>query len=218
MPRVGLVHALHASMAPVEAAFKRDWPEAETLNLFDESLYVEYDRVRTVTPEIERRLGMLLEYSASCGVDAILFTGSLFGAPVESIRSRLSIPVLTAYEAMIEEAFACGQRFGLLATVADTVTMIRADMERYARAHDRRYELEARQVPGALEALLAGDRRTHDGLIAKGAEAMQNCDALLLGQFSMAPALAEIPSVPGRQVLSSPTTAVAKLKATLASP
>ncbi len=60
MPRIGLVHALHASIAPIEAAFDAGWPEAETISLFDQSLYVDYAKVREVTPEIRRRIGALL--------------------------------------------------------------------------------------------------------------------------------------------------------------
>lgn len=218
MPRIGLVHALHASMAPIEAAFEAGWPEAETVSLFDQSLYVDYDRVREITPEIRRRIGVLLDYSQSCGADGILFTGSLFGDPVEAVRTTLKVPVLTAYEAMIEEAFAAGPRIGLLATVADTVTMIGADIERYAAEKGLRYALDALYVEGAMEALLGGDRFTHDRLIAEQAAAMQNCDSLMLGQFSMAPVLAQIPDRPGRRVLSSPDTAVAKLKRLLRGP
>ena len=212
MPRIGLVHALHASLAPIEAAFAQGWPEAETVSLYDQSLYVDYERAGEITPEIRRRIETLLLYSAGCGADGVLFTGSLFGAPVEETRDSMTIPVLTAYEAMIEHAFAAGRRIGLLATVPDTVTMMRADIERYALTNELPYELDARLVGGALEALFAGDRSTHDGLIAAEAAAMHNCDSLMLGQFSMAPVLTQIPEAPGRRVLTSPDTAVAKLK------
>ncbi len=216
MVRIGLVHALHASIAPVEEVFARVWPEAETVSLFDQSLYVDYDRAGTITPELSDRIGTLLRYSADCGADAILFTGSLFGAPVESARAVMRVPVLTAYEAMIEEAFAAGEKIGLLATVADTVDMISADIGRHARSCGRSYHLDARLVDGALDALFAGDRSGHDRLIAAEAATMHNCDSLMLGQFSMAPVLAQIPEVPGRRVLTSPDTAVAKLRRVLA--
>ncbi len=203
-------------MAPIEEVFARTWPEAETVSLFDQSLYFDYERAGAITPELSDRIESLLRYSAACGADAILFTGSLFGAPVESVRRDMNIPVLTAYEAMIEEAFAAGPRIGLLATVADTVDMIRDDIERYACAVGKPYQLDARLVEGALDALLAGDRAGHDRLVAAEAAALHNCDSLLLGQFSMSPVAAQIPEVRGRRVLTSPDTAVAKLRRVLA--
>ncbi len=212
MARIGLVHALHASLAPIAAAFEELWPEAETVNLFDESLYVEYDRAGRVTDELAERIDILLRYSERCGVDAILFTGSLFGAPVEATRRSMGIPVLTAYEAMIEQAFQLGRRFGLLATVADTITLIQADIERFASSQGLDYELDTAHVNGALEALLAGDRKRHDRLIIEAADGFDASEVLLLGQFSMAPVRQRIADGTAKPVLTSPGCAVAKLK------
>ena len=211
-PRIGLVHALHASMAPIEAAFKELWPEADTISLFDQSLYVDYDKVRELTPEIYRRIEALLNYSASTGAQAILFTGSLFGAPVEAARKAMQIPVLTSYEAMIEDAFAAGSRLGLLATVPDTITMMEADIRRYARENGLEFELETRHVLGAMDALQAGNREKHDALIAETATELEDCDALLLSQFSMAPVLKRLPQDLKNRALTSPASAVGKLK------
>lgn len=211
-PRIGLVHALHASLAPIEAAFRELWPAAETISLFDQSLYVDYNRAREQTPEIFRRVEALLRYSAGTGAQAILFTGSLFGAPVEKARETMDIPVLMAYEAMIEDAFAAGFRLGLLATLQDSITMIQTDIERYGRQHKRDYRLDARLAAGAMDALQAGDREKHDALIAAAALDMADCDALMLGQFSMAPVQKRLPPDLARRVLTSPASAVGRLR------
>ena len=44
-PRVALIHAVAVAMAPVEAAVRRHWPEAERMKLLDDTLSV--DRART---------------------------------------------------------------------------------------------------------------------------------------------------------------------------
>ena len=213
-PRIGLVHALHASIAPIEAAFLESWPEAETVSLYDQSLYADFNKSRAVTPDIFRRIESLLRFSRETGAEAILFTGSLFGEPVEAARGKLDIPVLTAYEAMIEEAFACAKRprLGMLSTAAGTGEMMSTDIQEYAAANGLQYELDARYVAGAIDALLWGDREEHDELVAAAAAQMGKCDALLLAQFSMAPVAKRLPEVEGRRVLTSPGSAVAKLK------
>lgn len=213
-PRIGLVHALHASIAPIEAAFVASWPEAETVSLYDQSLYADFNKARTLTPEIYRRVEGLLRFSEQSGAQAILFTGSLFGDPVETARAKMDIPVLTAYEAMIEEAFAAAPRprLGLLATAAGTVDMMSADIRAYADRNGRHYDLDARHVAGAIDALLWGDREEHDELVSAAVAQMTDCDALMLGQFSMAPVVRRLPAVPGRRVLTSPGAAVSKLK------
>jgi hypothetical protein len=213
-PRIGLVHALHASIAPIEAAFSTLWPEAETVSLYDQSLYADFNKAGSVTPDIFRRIESLLRFSAESGARAILFTGSLFGEPVEAARQRLDVPVLTAYEAMIEEAFTGNSRprLGVLATAAGTADMMSTDIGEYAEQHGLQYDLESRTIAGAIDALLWGDREEHDELVLAAATQLGACDVLMLAQFSMAPIVHRIPEQPGRRVLTSPGSAVAKLK------
>jgi DNA topoisomerase-1 len=77
-------------------------------------------------------------------------------------------------------------------------------------------EIKTQTGPAALTALHAGRAAEHDRLIAKAADELGVCDALILGQFSMASAAALIPARPGRKVLTSPVSAVMQLKRMLA--
>ena len=210
--RIGLIHALQASIAPIETAFSRFWPEAEAVNLLDGSLYLDYDAAGEVTPEITRRIRALIDHAVGFGARGLLLTGSLFSQPLQDARKELSIPALAAYEAMIEEAFASGSRFGLIATYADTITMMEADIERYARAKGFAYTVESKMVEGALDALQSGGRERHDSLVAAAAEGLAECDVLLLAQHSMSPVKERIPERAGRRVLTSSETAVRKLR------
>ena len=212
-PRIGLVHALHASIAPIEEAFSRYWPEAETVSLYDQSLYLDFNRAGGLTAEIQQRIEALLGFSAQSGARAILFTGSLFGRTVEAARQGLDVPVLTAYEAMIEEGFGGidPPRLGILSTARGTLEMIQGDIERYARSQEREYEIRGRYIAGAFDALLCGQRTEHDELVLTAAEELASCDTLLLAQFSMAPVAPRIGEQTGLRVLTSPGTAVRKL-------
>jgi Asp/Glu/hydantoin racemase len=181
--------------------------------LYDESLYVDFNRAGGLTPEIEARIEALLRFSAQSGAEAILFTGSLFGDTVETVRERLDIPVLTAYEAMIEEALAGSTppSLAVLSTAQGTLEMMRADIERHARLHDRTCELRGRHIAGAIDALLWGERTEHDELVFAAATELASSDILLLAQFSMAPVAPRIREQLGLRVLTSPGTAVEKL-------
>ncbi len=189
------------------------WPEAETVSLYDESLYVDFNKAGGINRQIEERIEALLRFSAQSGAQAILFTGSLFGDSVEAARTRLDIPVLTAYESMIEEAFAGpqGRTLGLLATAKGTLDMMQSDIARYAAAHSYEYALQTSQVAGAIDALLWGDRAEHDELVLTAAVELSECDILMLAQFSMAPVADRIREQTGLRVLTSPGTAVEKL-------
>lgn len=217
-PRIGLVHAFQAAILPTEAAFAEVWPEVETISLYDGSLYADYTAHRELTPKIQRRVAALLRHSAETGAAAILFTGSFFAAPVEVARRKMAIPVLTANEAMIEEAFSIGSRLGLLATAADTVAMMKAEIARFATAGAKPYTLNARHVDGAMQALLSGDTARHDAMIAAAASEIGACDALMLGQVSMSSAIARMKTHPGRRILTGPAAAAAKLRGIVGMP
>ena len=210
--RIGLIHALLESIAPIEAAFASAWADAELIHLYDSSLYIDFHRAHQVTPDITRRVAALIHQSASSGAAGLLFTGSLFSESVTSVRAQVSIPVLTAYEALIEAALAAGSRLVLLATVSDTIGMVEQDLAAYADLHQVSYTLESRWVRGALTALQSGNRQQHDDLIARAAAEFESCDALILAQHSMALASQKIPHTPGRKVLTSSQTAAVRLK------
>ncbi|HEY5789437.1 MAG TPA: aspartate/glutamate racemase family protein [Gammaproteobacteria bacterium] len=214
-PRIGLVHALRESIAPIEAAFADTWPEAETLTLFDQSLYVDYARAGGLTPELAARVATLLRRSRRCGARAILFTGSLFGAAVEAVRAELPVPVLTSYEALITCAFSAGTRLGVVATVADTLRLLQEDIAHHAAARGHAADVAGVHVAGAVEALTAGDRPTHDRLVLQALEGLAargDRDAILLGQFSMSPVAAHLRAGFPVPVLTATATAVRRLR------
>ena len=210
--RVGLVHALQGSIAPIEQELRRQWPEAEAVHLYDSSLYTDYRKHGQVTDEIRDRISKLLRHSAAAGARGILFTGSLFSRAVEQGREGLDVPVLTAYEAMIEAAFSAGRRLAVLATFPDTIDAVRQDIAGYAQRHTTTFALQADLVEGAFDALQEGDLERHDALIVEAAEAITKCDALLLAQHSMSNAAAKIPLRTKPRVFTSSRTAVRKLK------
>src|SRR5688572_30368939 len=91
---------LHA-VGPVAETFGELWPEAEPINIIDESLYADYIATRVIDASIAERLDRLLHYAELTGAKAAVFTGSVFGAIVEKARADMKIPVLASYEAMI---------------------------------------------------------------------------------------------------------------------
>ena len=121
--RIGLIHALTHSPAPIAASFARLWPEAELMNLLDDSLSADLAREGGLTRAMTERFLKLGRYATGTGADAILFTCSAFGPCIEAVaRAERPIPVLKPNEAMIEQAVARGQRIGLLSTFPPTLT------------------------------------------------------------------------------------------------
>jgi uncharacterized protein YbjT (DUF2867 family) len=73
-------------------------------------------------------------------------------------------------------------------------------------------EIVPKLAEGALAALDRGDRAGHDRLVVEASRDLQDCDLIALAQYSMAPAAELVAAASGRPVLTTPDSAVAKLK------
>ena len=204
--RIALVHALKHSIVPIEASFARLWPEARLMNLLDDSLSADLARDGRLTSAMTERFQAIGRYVAGTGADAILFTCSAFGPCIEAVaRTQAPMPVLKPNEAMIAQALKQGGKIGLLSTFPPTL----ASMPREFPAS---IELVPKLVEGAMAALDRGDRTEHDRLVVEAAKELRGCDVIALAQYSMAPAAAQVAEASGRPVLTTPDSAVAKLK------
>src|SRR5712671_3903215 len=210
MMRITLVHALKHSIAPIEAAFAKLWPDARLMNLLDDSLSADLSRDGGLSAAMTERFLALGRYAAGTGSDAMLFTCSAFGPCIEAVaRAHAPMPVLKPNEAMIEQAAAQGRRIGLLATFAPTLVSMPPEFP-------RALEIVPKLAPGALAALDRGERAEHDRLVAEASRELRDCDLIALAQYSMAPAAALVADASGRPVLATPDSAVLKLQELLA--
>jgi Asp/Glu/hydantoin racemase len=208
--RIALIHALRHSPAPIEAAFAALWPAPRLMNLLDDSLSADLARDGRLTEAMTQRFLALAHYAVATDVAAILFTCSAFGPCIDRVKLEFpQIPVLKPNEAMIEDAAALGRRIGLLATFPATLVSMPAEFPTDV-------EVRARLAEGALDALDAGDGARHDVLAAEAASALADCDAIALAQFSLARARDAVAARTGRPVLTTPDSAVRKLRALLA--
>ena len=210
--RIALIHAVRVAMDPIAAAFARGWPEAETVTLLDDGLSRDLERRGTLEGLMTERIGALAAYASGLGADAILYTCSAFGAAIDKARAASRIPVLKPNEAMLEAALAAGRRLALVATFAPTIPSMTGELQALARARGVEVAITPLFVPGAMKALDGGNGAEHDRLIADAVRPLAGHDAVLLAQFSMARAAPAAAATVDGTVLTSPETAVAKLR------
>jgi Asp/Glu/hydantoin racemase len=208
--RIALIHALKHSLAPIAASFAALWPDAELMNLLDDSLSADLARDGRLTDAMIERFLALGRYATGTGARGILFTCSAFGPCIEAVaQAHAPIPVLKPNEAMIELAVARGRRIGLLSTFAPTLASMPPEFPSSVKVVPRLAE-------GALPALDRGDRAEHDRLVAEASKDLRDCDVIALAQYSMAPAATMVAEATGKPVLTTPDSAVEKLKRLLA--
>ncbi|WP_339027670.1 aspartate/glutamate racemase family protein [Bradyrhizobium symbiodeficiens] len=204
-PRIALIHALKHSIAPIEAAFAKAWPEARLMNLLDDSLSADLARDGVLNDAMTERFLALGDYAAATGANGILFTCSAFGPCIEAVaRAHAPMPVLKPNEAMIARAVTMGKRIGLLSTFPPTLASMPPEFPASV-------EIVPKLAEGALAALDRGDRAMHDRLIVEASKDLRDCDIIALAQFSIAAAAPLVAEATGRPVVTTPDSAVDKL-------
>ena len=203
--RIVLIHATPLAVAPINDTFKQLWPDAEVSNLLDDALSVDRAKVSMLTPRLNNRINALVEYAISIDAAAVLFTCSAFGAAIEASAREKSLPVLKPNEAMFVDALKKGRNIVMLATFGPAVKGMEDEFRELATACHSDATLSSYIVPGARDAL-------HNQLIVEAALQHQEADAILLAHFSMEIAYPQVSSAVSCAVLSSPQSAVKKLK------
>ena len=212
MTRIALIHALAHSVAPINDAMARDWPDCQRMNLLDDSLSADLARSPAGLDEaMTQRFLALADYAVSTGAHGLLFTCSAFGPCIDAVAARYADrPVLKPNEAMVVEANAIGGVIGLVASFAPTLVSMPPEFGPGVTLHSQLAE-------GALDALNRGDLERHDELVANAALRLldQGCRVIALAQFSMARARPLVAQRCGVPVLTTVYSAVSALRARL---
>jgi len=211
--RVFLVHPTPLAMAPIDEAFKTQWPQAQTINVLDESLYADIPQDGTLAPAIYDRISSLLRHCELSGADGILFSGSTFGPAVDKARAGLRVPVLRAEEAMMEQAVTLGERILLVCTAKRAMPVVRATLDTAVKRAGVRRAISELWVKGARDAITSGDVAAHDKLIAEQVMAAGDFDVIIFGQISMVPAQVPLPAEIRRRIVIGPHATVARMRA-----
>jgi len=215
-PKIYLVHAAAVSIPPVVASFHENWPEAKVVNLLEDALMTDLAEDGKLTDAMIGRFVHIGQYCVKASADAILFCCSAFGPAIEECRRQISIPVLKPNEAMYEQLVASSGTVNLLATFQPSLPSMLAEIAACAKEKGTSVTVESHLVDGALDALLKNQPDEHNRLIADAAAKQTSGKIIALAQFSMAPAKAVAAKRTATPILTTPDSAVAKLKTLLA--
>lgn len=215
-PRIALIHAVATAILPIQHAFREAWPEAQLSNLLDDDLMPAYTREGGLTPHIVERVCELALYAARTGADGILFTCSVFPQAEDMAKQLVRVPLLKPDEAMIAAALDAGIRIGVVATNPPAAPAATAQLQAGAKARGREIRVVESVADGAFAIGNAGDAATHDRMVVEAALRIADAvDVICLAQVSMALARPAVQAKVNVPVLTSPETAVARLRALL---
>jgi Asp/Glu/hydantoin racemase len=211
-PRIVLLHATPVAMQPVQTAFSKLWPEAETVNLLDDGLSIDRAREDDLSDALIDRFVDFGQYGRRMGAAGILITCSAFGPAIDKLAKSVPIPVLKPNEAMFQAAIERGSRIGMLATFAPSVSTMTEEFEEYLERAGKKATLTTIVVDDAIRLLKGGDAESHNRLVAARAPEFAGYDAVMLAHFSTSRAAADVRAVLDVPVLTAPDAAVARMR------
>jgi hypothetical protein len=89
------------------------------------------------------------------------------------------------------------------------------EFEEFVREAGSDATLQTIVVEGAMDALRKGDAETHNTLVAARAPELAGCDAIMLAHFSTSRAFERTSAVVSNPVLTSPDSAVDRMRETV---
>jgi len=208
---------LHASRAAVDCVaeyYAAQAPEFEFTHLLDDGV------MRTLKARDWPRAGKRLlamaedarrEYGAS---QAVLTCSAYPTKELAELKAASPIPMFKIDEPMARAAVHASPRIGILSTFPATKDTARDLLQDAARSEGREVELVELLDAEALQALLQGDRETHDTRFFDACRnlASQKIGVLVLAQVSMARLRDEAARITGVPVFESLSTSLAALR------
>lgn len=216
-PTVAVINATAASVAPAKAALAEGFPEATVWSLMDDRLISDAEAAGGLTPELSARMASLIDYAVKGGADAVLLSCSMYGPVVQQERRGSDVPMLSADEELFTEVARRGYRSVLLLgplppAVQDSVDRLRAVLA--ATPASATTVVVGEVATGAHALVASGDLQGLERLLAATATPhLEDVDAVVLGNFSLAPAREGVERSLGKPVLSPPLLAAAQLRA-----
>lgn len=207
------MHTFLYSVEDLKAQFREQLPEAEMINIIDDSLLEEALANGAVTPAIISRMCDYYQNLQELGCVCALNQCSSVGEASDIAGKTVSMPIFKIDRPMARKAAELGEKIAVIATACSTVEPSSRLVESEAARLGRRVQVDRCFVEGAYECLLkTGDKQKHNEMVvAKVEEAAKDHDVIVLAQGSMyhlMPLLSHI-QVP---VLTSLETGVAQLR------
>ena len=208
-PRIAFLHTGAVNIAPFGALAAEFLPEATVVNYLDDRIVADLgDEARAAS--VPERIEDLVRAAAAGGADAVMFTCSSISELAAPAAAAAGVSVLRVDEAMADAAVSAGRRIRVLATLPTTCQPTLGLIEERATLAGVAPELSSEVIDGAFEAIVSGDRETHDRLVGAAIErGAAEADVIVLAQASMATAAEAVAvDVP---VLTSPRLGVERL-------
>jgi len=214
-PLVALISANPAAMTPANSAFADEFPEARLWNILDDRLQDDADP-RGVTGSLAERMHRLIDHAVTEGADAILLTCPVYATALRSYADTCPVPLLDPDEMALNGVLQGTP--GTVLVLASAPQPLTVALNRFINECTQRavpVEIRGAVAKNAKAAALTGNTpELVTALVAAVSAQPAVPDAILLAQYSLAPAARALETSTGIPVFSGPLSSAAALRRT----
>lgn len=211
-PLVAVISAVAAAIPPARAAFDALFPDATVWNVVDDRLVDDADG--EITPHLAARMQRLIDHAVVEGADAVLLSCSMYAGVAHRADVDIAIPVHGPDDGLFSAVAARGyQRIALVSPAADPLVDSLTRMRKVVGSDVTVVGVVADNAPAAARA--ADVDALVDAVVSAVDHVSPKPDAVVLGQYSLAPAAPGVHAVLGVPTLSAPEHAVRLLQTLL---
>ena len=195
--KVAVIHTTVVTCDGINSRLKALVPDAEVMNIVDDSLLNDVKKEGMLTKEVTRRLLTYALEAQDWGAELILNACSSVGEGVDVIRLLLKIPYLKIDEPMARFAVEKGEKIAVYGTVKTTLEPSARLISHIAEAEKKKVVVDSYLASDAFEALTVEKNQEKHNQILESLirDTGKQYDVLVLAQASMSvliPCLADI--------------------------
>ncbi len=211
-PRVALISSTRAVFGAMESAFREGFLEARIVHLLDETLLDDFQRDGGLSIRSRRKTLQMAMAAQDAGVDGILVTCSTLSPSVDDVRPFLNVPIMKIDEPVIEEVVQIAEKIGLLATAETVLKSVEPLVMKKAGEFGRKVSVHRFIKENIWPLLPKGPEAFYRAVADAAMEALQDCQAVILTQVSIAPGRDFVEEKFRSRIYASPAYAVQVLR------
>lgn len=209
-PVIALISAIPAAIPPTQSAFREFFKDAILWNVLDDRLLDDADGV--VTASLAARMRRLIDHTVLENADAVLLTCSMYASVAHDAAAEVDVPLFGPDDALFR-AVANG-RYRRLALVSPAAGPLADSLARMRPIVGTDVTVEAVIAEGAAAAAQLGDVAALVEAISRAVKPFSSeIDAIVLGQYSLAPAAGDVQALLRLPTLAGPQHAARALRA-----
>ena len=214
-PIITMIHTVFPIVENLKAIFEKKLGNQPVIiyNIVDDSILPRILNNGSISPEIASTVYQHIFSAEKIGSDIVLVTCSSISEVVDMVSPLISVPVIKVDDVMTDEAIKIADTLGVVATIETTLNPTINQLKKKMVKAGKEINIVPLLCSDAYKALInESDPKKHDLLLYKGIEKIiEDVDAIVLAQASMARLLPKLRKLTNKPILTSPESAVEKV-------